>query len=156
MHPEVSRQFFEDGTKLITGNHDLLVDRGWLVLSASYPSLIIAVKHRATSKVRVFRFICDNWNDLPPALSLIDGETGQELPGSLWPTDNASHWHGSGWSPAPGINTDKPFMCMVGIREYHTHQSHVDDSWDNYKNQPGFDLPGIVVRVTEVFQKSNV
>lgn len=74
----------------------------------------------------------------------------------MWPTDVAGHWHATGWTPASGVQTNQPFMCMVGIREYHTHQSHVGDSWENYKNQAGFDLPGIVVKVTEVFQKSNV
>src|SRR5437879_9211134 len=98
MHPEVSRTLFEEQAKQITANPDLLLDRGWLVLTASYPLLTIAVRHRPTNKLRVFRFSFDGWDDLPPSLRLIDGETGEELAGNLWPTDNQSHWHAGGWS----------------------------------------------------------
>lgn len=156
MHPEVSRQLFEEQVKRITGNPELLLDRGWLVISCAYPLLTVAVCHRQTGKLRVFKFSFDDWNDLPPALSLVDGETGEDLSGRLWPTNGQSHWHASGWTSGGGISTDRPFMCMAGIREYHTHSSHVGDLWESYKNQPGFDLAGIVIQVTEVFQKSNV
>lgn len=156
MHPQVSRELFDEQVKRVTGNPDLLLDRGWLVLNAVCPLLVVAVHHRHTGKLRMLRFSFDDWNDLPPALSLIDGETGQDLPGSLWPTDSLSHWHQTGWISAGGISTTKPFMCMAGIREYHTHNSHVSDLWESYKSQPGFDLAGIVIQVTEVFQKSNV
>lgn len=156
MHPEVSKQLFEEEVGKILANADLLVERGWLVLIASYPEFTVAVKHRKTSRIRVFRFVFDDWNDLPPKLSLVDGETLQDLPGTMWPTNGLSHWHHSGWTSASGITTSQPFMCMAGIREYHTHQSHVSDSWENHKSQGGFDLGGIVSRVTEVFQKSDV
>lgn len=156
MHPELSRQLFEEEVGKILGNADLMVDRGWVVLIASYPEFTVAVKHRKTNRIRVFRFVFDEWNDLPPKLSLVDGETLQELPGAMWPTDGLGHWHHTGWISAGGISTSQPFMCMAGIREYHTHQSHVNDSWENYKSVSGFDLGGIVMKVTEVFQKSDV
>jgi len=156
MHPDVSRELFEIESKRISENDDLLLDRGLLVLACSYPYFTVAAKHRSTGKIRVFRFKFDDWNDLPPALSLTDGETGEDLPGKLWPTDRLGHWHASGWISEAGIETAIPFMCMVGIREYHRHKSHIGDKWENYRNQPGFDLPGIVLKVIEVFQKSNV
>jgi Predicted metal binding domain len=89
-------------------------------------------------------------------MRLIDAETGADLPGNLWPTDSASHWHHNGWTSAAGIATPQPFMCMAGIREYHTHSSHVGDLWENYRSSPDYDLPGILVQVAEAFQKSNV
>lgn len=156
LHPEVSKQLFEEEVGKILGNADLLFERGWLVLVAVYPEFTLAVKHRKTGRIRVFRFIFDDWNDQPPKLSFLDGETLLELPGAMWPTNALSHWHQSGWQPANGASTGQPFMCMAGIREYHTHQSHISDSWENYKKQSGFDLGGIVSRVTEVFQKSDV
>lgn len=156
MHPELSRQLFDEQINRITGNPELLIDRGWLILRSLYPELTLAVKHRVSGLMRVFHFECGDWNDQPPALKLVDAESGSELPGSAWPKDNASHWHPSGWTSAGGISTPRPFMCMVGIREYHTHSSHIRDRWENYKELQGYDLPGIVVQVTEVFQKSNV
>jgi Predicted metal binding domain len=156
MHPDVSREAFEIESKRVLENHDLVLDRGLLVVVCSYPYFTVAAIHRPTGKIRVFRFKFDDWNDMPPALSLVDAETGQELPGTLWPTDSLGHWHPKGWISEAGIETSIPFMCMAGIREYHTHRSHIGDKWENYKTQAGFDLPGIVLKVTEVFQKSNV
>lgn len=156
MHPEVSKETFDTAVAGICANADLLTERGWLVLRTAYPEFVLAVRHRATGRVRVFRFVFDGWNSQPPSLSFLDGETFEELPGSLWPTDGQGHWHATGWQPAGGQATQRPFMCMVGIREYHTHTSHVTDDWEKYKNESGFDLGGIVSRVTEVFQNSNV
>lgn len=156
MHPELSKQLFEEAVGKIVGNSDLLVERGWLVLASTYPELTVGVRHRRTGRIRVFRFAFDDWNDLPPRLTLLDGETLEELPGTMWPKSGTSHWHASGWTSAGGITSLQPFMCMQGIREYHTHQSHVGDSWENYKSQSGFDLGGIISKVTEVFQKSDV
>jgi hypothetical protein len=156
VHPEVSRQLFEEAVAKITGNPDLLVERGWLVLVATYPEFTVAVRHRRTNRIRVFQLLFDDWNDLPPRLKLLDGETLGELPGAMWPTSGTSHWHPSGWTPASEASTSQPFMCMSGIREYHSHQSHIGDSWENYKTQGGFDLGGILSKVTEVFQKSDV
>jgi len=156
MHPELSRQLFDSQVAQISKNPELLADRGWLILCSTFPYLTVAVVHRATDRIRVFQFKCTDWNDTPPAMKLIDAETTSDLPGNLWPTDNASHWHHSGWISAANIATQQPFMCMRGIREYHTHFSHVNDRWEDYKNLPGYDLPGIVVQVTEAFQKSSV
>lgn len=156
MHPEVSKELFDSAVAKICENSELLAEREWLVLHRAFPELTLAVRHRATGRVRVFRFRFDGWNDQPPSLSLVDGETLEELPGTMWPTDGQGHWHPTGWQPAGGQTTTRPFMCMVGIREYHTHTSHAQDSWDKYKNESGFDLGGIISRVTGVFQNSNV
>src|SRR3990170_7282280 len=109
MHPEVSKEIFYEQVQRIKGNPELLLDRGWLLISTEYPYLTLAVRHRTTSKVRVFRFLSNDWNDNPLSLSLLDAETGQELPGNLWPTGNGSYWHKTGWTSAAGIATNQPF-----------------------------------------------
>jgi hypothetical protein len=156
MHPELSRGLFEEQIQKILRNTDLLLDRGWLFLEWEYPWLAIAVRHRNTRKIRVFKFKFNDWDDVPPSLKLVDAETGEDLPGNMWPTGNQSYWHSGGWISSAGITTTLPFMCMPGIREYHTHQSHTSDHWENYKGKQGFDVVGIVIAVTEVFQNSNV
>jgi hypothetical protein len=88
-------------------------------------------------------------------LSIIDPETKQPLAVTLWP-QHPNYWHPSGWSSSPLIATPKPFMCMPGIREYHTHHSHVGDSWENHKSHSDYSVIGIVTQVAQVFQKSNV
>lgn len=155
MHPEVSRERFTEAVQALSTNRDLLIDRNWLVMRAEYPRFTLAVGHRKTGKLRVLDFDFTDWNDTPPSLRMVDAETGEELPGKLWPTGTA-HWHQSGWISAGGIVTTQPFLCMTGILEYHTHHQHQGDHWENYRDLGGYDLPGIVIQVSEAFQKANV
>lgn len=154
MHPAVSAQMFDEAVGQIAGNTVLLADRGWLIVHRAFPILRLAVAHRTTGLLRVFEFGFDDWNDKPPSLRLVDGETFVALPGHLWPT-NGSYWHASGWSGTVGT-PNAPFMCMPGIREYHNHSSHLNDVWTSYKDLDAFSLGNIVAQVAEVFQKSHV
>lgn len=155
MHPEASRELFDTAVGQLRDNHVLLRERSWLILDATFPTLRIAAFHPQRKVLRVFEFNADDWNDTPLALRLVDGETGEPLPGNLWPRDG-SHWHPSGWTSAAGIATPQPFMCMKGIREYHTHQSHIGDAWDNYKQLDDFTLGNVISQVMDVFEKSDV
>jgi len=154
--PQLAEELFSEGVEKIKCNHSFLANRGWLVLTSTYPSVRIAVRHSRTGKVRVFDFRFDDWNDQPPALQLVDAETLDSLPGSQWPRDNSSRWHASGWTSAGNIVTPKPFMCMAGIREYHSHASHVNDHWANYRDLPDYSLENIVLQVAEAFQNADV
>jgi hypothetical protein len=31
--------------------------------------------------------------------------------------------------------TNQPFVCLQGIAEYHSHPSHLSDTWDRYRNR---------------------
>lgn len=154
MHPVVAAQLFDEAVGQLAANTVLLADRGWWIAHRDFPTLRLAIVHRATRNIRVFEFGFDDWNDQPPTLRLVDAETLAELPGNLWPT-NGSYWHHSGWSGTVG-RPGAAFMCMPGIREYHNHSSHTGDLWSNYKHLDAFTVGGIVAQVAEVFQKSNV
>ena len=156
MLPQLAEELFRDSVAKITRNQNLLADRGWLVLTSEYPNLRIAVRHRQTAKLRAFEFQFDDWNDQPPALQLVDAETLEPLPGCKWPRDSSGRWHATGWISAAGIETTRPFMCMIGIREYHTHKSHSNDLWANYRDLPDYSLENIVLQVAEAFQKADV
>lgn len=155
MHPEVSKELFGEGSALLQDNPVLLRERGWIVLKAAYPDFHLAVKHRRTGKLRVFAFKCDGWNTQPLSLALLDAETLEDLPGRLWPF-GTNHWHQSGWISPAGIQTLMPFMCMRGIREYHTHKSHVTDLWSNHKDDPDCSFENLVLQVAHAFQDANV
>jgi hypothetical protein len=43
---------------------------------------------------------------------------------------------------------------MAGAREYHTHSSHVNDLWDNYKHRGGYDLGGILHQLWSAWLKT--
>jgi hypothetical protein len=36
---------------------------------------------------------------------------------------------------------------MAGIREYHTHSSHLAESWTNYKDNESFSLGGLLTKL---------
>jgi hypothetical protein len=159
MHPEISKSLFEDQVQKVLTNPELIVNRGWLVLKHSYPNLVVAMRHRKSGQLRVFGFKFDGWNDQPPSLTLLRCDSEEELPHSQWPKNpqGKTYWHPGGWVSESGILVpSKPFMCMIGIREYHEHQQHVKDAWKNYKNQSSYELGQLLIQVSEVFKKSDV
>jgi hypothetical protein len=77
-----------------------------------------------TGSPGLFRFGCERFDAEPPSVSMLDPITHEELPIERW-TPGVAH------SIHPG--TSKPFICLQGIAEYHTHPSHLDDRWDRYR-----------------------
>jgi hypothetical protein len=72
----------------------------------------------------LFRLGCSQFDAEPPTVSMVDPITRAELPLEQW-TPGVPH------SIHPG--TGKPFVCLQGTAEYHTHPSHVQDGWDRYR-----------------------
>lgn len=121
---------------------------GWDIRSAEWPILSIVFTHPKSQRKVGFAFRFDDWDDTPPSLGLFDPATGQDLPWNLWPQ--------GGWSIGnPHPSTGKPFLCLPGIREYHTHSSHTGDAWDNYHARGTFTLTYIVHRVWQRFGDTN-
>lgn len=75
-------------------------------------------------KPGIFRLGCESFDASPPAVAMVDPETGEELPLTGW-TPGVPH------SLHPVLG--KPFVCIQGTAEYHTHPSHLDDGWDKYR-----------------------
>ena len=58
----------------------------------------------------------------------------------------------------PGMSSDlrgKPFLCLRGIREYHSHNRHLGDLWENYRPLSSYGLLSIIDRVQQRFNDSN-
>ena len=127
---------------------DFLVTRGWEITAEQYPILAVVFTHPKTNRRVGFRFICDNWDEQPPSLVLFDPDTAAELDWSKWPQ---GVWSVGNSHPITG----KPFLCLRGIREYHTHSSHLDDHWSNYKPHESYQLRYIVDRVRQRFGDTN-
>jgi hypothetical protein len=72
----------------------------------------------------VFRLDCAAYDASPPGVAMVDPKTGEELSQAKWTPGVPHSLH-----PVTG----KPFVCIQGTAEYHTHPSHVDDSWDRYR-----------------------
>jgi len=141
MHELASRSLFDAQTKEMERISRL---RGWRLFTIQYPIIDVALVSTKNFEIRV-RMICDNWNDLPPSIELLS-LTGEHLkniepnPGGVF--NNSQH-----------PTTNRPFICMIGSREYHTHSSHINDSWAKYKDVPGNDLGGILTKIWRAWRK---
>jgi Predicted metal binding domain len=49
--------------------------------------------------------------------------------------------------------TGHVFVCMRGIREFHTHPSHVNANWNNYRGQDGMSLVGILMQLAHAWRQ---
>lgn len=140
MHELVSRAFFDEQTKGIKRIASL---REWVIFRVEYP--IIDVGFTGMSKDIRIRMVCNDWNELPPSIELLTF-SGNHL--SDIRTDPGGVFNNS---PHPFIG--RPFICMIGSREYHTHSSHINDHWSNHKDMSGNDLGGILTRVWRAWEK---
>jgi hypothetical protein len=75
-------------------------------------------------KAGTFRLGCADFDAQPPSVAMVDSDTHRDLPLAEW---------------TPGVPhsihplTQRPFVCLQGIAEYHSHPSHATDSWDRYR-----------------------
>lgn len=135
---EVTRQKFREELALWKA-HGELAKRGWFVLSENFSetSLELALLARVATSVPVgylpvvvcaIRLSYENYDLWPPSLTFIDVFTRQ--PG---------HPHVRAFLSTPEGPRDvlieghpltrQPFLCLPGIREYHTHPQHTGDDW---------------------------
>jgi len=143
MNTTLSMALFDEQTKHF--NARLIELRSWKVNEISYPNLNITFHQLGRKPFRI-RMRCDRYDELPPAVDLLD-ETGIYL--TQTPTGSGVINGGN----HPG--TQRPFICSPGSLEYHTHPSHLNDAWENYKGKSGFDLGGILTQIFYAWQKTN-
>ena len=131
MNEIVSRTLFD---RDISGLSDrLLTVRNWNLYSREFPILDVGLRAVGRAELRL-RLVTKNWNDEPPSVEILNNE-GEFLtrlpqyPGS--PFNNNAH-----------PRTGRPFVCMAGINEYHTHPSHSNDAWANYKDKADYHWAG--------------
>jgi hypothetical protein len=133
MHPAASRALLEEDVRHLSP--ELARRREWLFHLVEYPVIDCSFTAAGRTPLRL-RLMCDDWNDLPPAIGLhaADGTALQSLlPNPTGVFNGSAH-------PATGL----PFVCMRGAREYHTHPSHVTDLWSNIRDSDSYSLGGIL------------
>lgn len=122
---------------------ELCESRGWRIVTGAFPLLDVEFSASGRVAMRV-RLVCDDWDALPPSVSFhsAEGTALAALPTAPnTPFNNSAH-------PVVG----RPFLCMVGSREYHTHPSHTGDLWENYRGKPGYDLGGLVTQIWRAWE----
>ena len=143
MHTLLSQQRFQRDIKGVTP--ELCEARGWVVHSADYP--VLDIGFQSGCKPIRFRLNCENWNEEPPAIEILDqsGALVSTYPGQFGgPFNNSQH-------PI----TRRPFICMPGSREYHTHDSHRNDHWENFRQQDRYRLGEIVSQLWHAWRALN-
>ncbi len=144
MHPAAARVLFEEQVRTLTP--ELARRRGWEFHTLEFP-LVDCSFHAAARTTMRLRMQCDDWNDLPPAISLhaADGAFLTALP------PNPTGVFNAGGHPV----TQRPFICMEGAREYHTHPSHPNDPWESVKGSSSFTLGGILTQLWHAWLKGS-
>lgn len=144
MHPAATRALFEDEVTNLSSA--LARRRGWIFHSVEFPMIDCSFTAPGRTTLRLM-IQCDNWNDSPPTISLhaADGEFLVTL------LPNPTGVFNSG----PHPSTQRPFVCMRGAREYHTHPSHVADPWEALKNSSSYTLGGILTQLWNAWQKGS-
>jgi hypothetical protein len=145
MNEAASKALFDQDVGKITER--LLATRNWKLYIKEFPVLDVGFQASGRPEMRV-RLIANNWNDDPPSVELRDSEGNYLIPERI-PRNSGNIFH-SDLHHA----TKRPFVCMTGAREYHTHSSHVGDSWDNYKRKEAYTLGGITTQLWYAWLKS--
>jgi hypothetical protein len=143
MHRAAAKTLFDKQAGLAPA---LLVERQWELKFNIFPVLDVIFVGVGRVPLRV-RFDCPDWNDVPPSIALLDRE-GNYV--AAVPRDPAGVFNSSAHP-----TTGRPFICMRGALEYHTHPSHVNDPWDQLKGKSAYDLGGILTQVWRAWRKAN-
>ena len=145
MDREVSRRKFDAEVRSLKNETGPYISaKGWKIVASTYPILAVVLRHFRSTRQIEFRFNCDDWDELPPSLTLHDPKDGRELAWSQWPQGG---WDVHDTHPS----TRKPFLCLPGIREYHSHLSHLG-TWEGYRQRGTHRLRDIIDRVQQRFE----
>jgi|WetSurMetagenome_2_1015567.scaffolds.fasta_scaffold46843_4 hypothetical protein len=142
MNPSLSKLIFERETNGFTTR--LLELRSWIINEKSFPNLDLTFHSPERKPLRI-KLICENYNDDPASIQLLNEDGTFLLKAPI----------GQGVIN-PGLHpvTNLPFICSPGSKEYHIHSSHLNDSWENYKGQPGYDLGGMLSQIYNAWKKT--
>lgn len=117
MDPNVIKKHFEIDSRKIVMNDVIKGLRKWKILQCDFPNFIITMTHLKSNKEYTFRFICDNY---PISVEMINSNTLEALPQAECPQGSYFLY--------PHPITQKPFICLPRLREYHTHSSHINET----------------------------
>lgn len=129
-HEVLVRRLVADELAVLTER--FLEMEGWMLNAVEFPHLDVTID--ASKPLRI-RLNYEDWPDRPPSAELqeVNGEVLSCAPFTIF--NMSAH-------PATG----RPFICMRGFYEYHTHPSHVTEPWDQYRVD-GNNLVGLLMQV---------
>jgi hypothetical protein len=134
--PEVTKLKFERELELWDANAGAYRRRGWIRLGQTDRSIDVGFLAKLplggsvpvpcfTASVRIDFTNFDLWAPSVEFINPLDGTTSQPLIQALVESEEGPRNLVIGGHPATG----RPFFCLAGVREYHTHPQHSGDSW---------------------------
>jgi hypothetical protein len=177
--PDVSRAKFERELLEFRALEETYVSRGWVLTDAEFPVvrvLMCAVQLKPPAIIVGVEFDFTNYDVEPPSVTLVEPFTNrpymmnelptvlnrnvQQAPGALAPG------FPPGFQLPPGapmvINMQQPlmqaevgsipFLCVAGVREYHSHPAHSGDLWELHRESGA----GRLIRLLELIYRYGV
>ena len=138
MHEALAKANFEADVAKLSNQAAQRV--GLEIHARAFPIFDVTVLH---SKPLRLRLNGATWDELPVSVDLLNPD------GSYY----AGTMPGDIFHQGPHPRTGRPFVCMRGTLEYHTHSSHLGDLWENYRGQDGMNIPGIVMQIGRVWRR---
>lgn len=142
MHPAASKALFDADAATLTPA--LGKRREWTFHALEYPLVDCSFTTRGRTPLRL-QFMCNDWNELPPEISLHNADGTLLTKPSANPTGV--------FHPSLHPITNRLFICMRGSREYHTHPSHVGDPWENLRGHSSYTIGGILTQIWNAWLK---
>ena len=133
--PEVSRRKLARELELWHAQEDIYRRRGWLLLGQGELTVDIGFLARLAvgagslpAMTACVRIDFENFDLWPPAIEFVEPFAGEHAPPLVQalvdtdegPRDLVVHSH---------PDTNRPFFCVPGVRQYHEHPQHSGDSW---------------------------
>lgn len=130
-HEIVVRAMVADELKVLTPN--FLRVQGWELNNIEHPQLDVTFLGSRPLRVRLNY---EDWPDRAPAAELLEASGEVLTVGATSVFNMSSH-------PI----THRPFVCMRGFNEFHTHDSHLTERWENYRDEEGNNLVGLLMQL---------
>ena len=148
--PVVSRKKFDRELQKVLTMKGELRKRGWIVEESNYPVVRVTFISRyiiPRSAICTVEFDFSDYDVIPPSVRFLDPfstETATTLDDYI----RLVSINKVKVSPVAGtyiknnqlmniiINhcaSGTPFLCLPGVREYHTHPQHSNDPWNNHR-----------------------
>lgn len=141
MHEVLARKNFEKDVAILTPA--FCERQKWRLNECAFPVMDVTILCKRPIRLR---FIANNWREDPPSIQILTPH------GADWTEDFAGAngvFNGSGHP-----RTGKKFICMRGSLEFHTHSSHLNESWAGHREKEG-NLVGLLMQLDNVWRKGN-
>lgn len=143
--PAVSAAKFDEQIRIFRTNAALYRQRGCWLLDAKFPHALFVFcspKTRPGAVVTGVQFNFENFDLWAPSVIFVNPFTCEPFKVGQLPTTMRRAVPGPmGMALSELIaqypGTDAlPFLCLAGVREYHSHPAHTGDSWLLHRDQP--------------------